>query len=160
MLSAYSLDGAYADCYTTELASNVTFPEFVFAFYTTFLFKLERFILKWMVSKHSTDLQVKQLANGDLEKFAAWHVEDRKENELLMCDFLGHTRSWLMTVPVNNSRTRLYFGSAVVPIRNSKMGKPAIGFGFQALLAFHKVYSVLLLYSARLRIIGQHSKAS
>ena len=160
MLSAYSLDGAYADCYTTELASNVTFPEFVFAFYTTFLFKLERFILKWTVSKHSTDLQVKQLANGDIEKFAAWHVEDRKENELLMCDFLGRTRSWLMTVAVNNSRTRLYFGSAVVPIRNSKTGKSSLGFIFQAVLGFHKVYSVLLLYSAKLRIVGQHSKAS
>jgi hypothetical protein len=162
MLSAYSLAGAYADCYTTELASNVTFPEFVFAFYTTFLFKLERFILKWTVSKLSTDLQVKQLADGDNEKFAAWHVEDRKENELLMCDFLGRTRSWLMVTPVNTAsgaRTRLYFGSAVVPVRNSKMGKPAIGFGFQALLAFHQVYSVLLLYSAKLRIVGQHSKA-
>jgi hypothetical protein len=156
------MQGAYADCYTTELASNVTFTEFVFAFYTTFLFRLERFILKWTVSKHSTDFQVKQLANGHIEKFAAWHVERRNKNEILMCDFLGRTRSWLMVTPVSaagSARTRLYFGSAVVPIRNSKTGKPAIGFGFQALLAFHKVYSVLLLYSAKLRIVGQYSKA-
>ena len=162
MLAAYSMDGAYTDCYTTELAHNVTFPEFVFAFYTTVLFKLERFILRWTVSKHSTDTQAKQLADGEIEKFAAWYVENRGENEILMCDFLGRTRSWLMVAPVNTARgvrTRLYFGSAVVPIQNSRTGKQTIGFGFQALLAFHKVYSVLLLYSARLRIMAQHSNA-
>lgn len=160
MLAAYSMDGAYTDCYTTELAWEVTFPEFVFAFYTTLLFKLERLILRWTVSKHSTDTQAKQLANGDIEKFAAWYVENRGENEILMCDFLGRTRSWLMVAPVNTAsgaRTRLYFGSAVVPIRNSKTGKQTIGFRFQALLAFHKVYSVLLLYSARSRIMAQYS---
>lgn len=160
-LASYSMDGAYADCYSTELAWNVTFPEYVFTFYTTSLFKLERFILKWAVSKRSTDLQARQLANGEIEKFAAWSVENRSENEILMCDYLGRTRSWLMVAPMNTAsgpRTRLYFGSAVVPIRNPKTGKLATGFGFQALLAFHKVYSVLLLYSARMRIVWQRPK--
>ena len=55
---------------------------------------------------------------SDIEKFAAWHVENRSENEILMCDFRGRTRSWLMVAPVStvsDARTRLYFGSAVVP---------------------------------------------
>lgn len=155
MLGKYLVNGTYTDCYMTEISGQVLFPEFIFSFYTTPLFKLERLILKLTVSKPSTDVQVRQLAERVIEKFAAWHVEGRNENEILMCDFHGRTRSWLMVAPVNSAdspRTRLYFGSAVVPIRNTKTGEPSLGLGFQALLGFHKVYSMLLLYSARSRI--------
>ena len=161
MLANYSMDGTYTDCYTTEIPGLITFPEFVFAFYTTLIFKLERLILKWMVSKPSTDAQARQLADGEIEKFAAWHVENKSKNEILMCDFLGRTRSWLMVAPVNTAsgaRTHLYFGSAVVPIRNSKTGELSLGFGFQALLGFHKIYSVLLLHFAKSRIMSQLSR--
>jgi hypothetical protein len=151
-LHKYAIDGAYVDCYSTEILGHVSFPEFIFAFYTTPLFKLERFILNLTVSKPSTDQQARQIADGDIEKFAAWSVENRSENEILMCDFLRRTRSWLMVVHANGVRTRLYFGSAVVPRQNSKTGKPSIGLGFQALLGFHKIYSRLLLYSAKSRI--------
>jgi hypothetical protein len=155
MLARYSADGSYTDCYTTEIPGQISFPEFVFAFYTTFLFKLERSILKWTVSKPSTDSQARRLADGNIEKFAAWQVEGRNESEILMCDFRGRTRSWLMMTPVttgNGARTRLYFGSAVTPRRNSKTGELSLGSGVQALLGFHKIYSVLLLYSAKSRI--------
>jgi len=162
MLDKYSMNGAYADCYLTETPGQVSFSEFIFAFYTTPLFRLERLILKLAVSKPSTDIQARQLADGTTEKFAAWHVEDRSENEILMCDFAGHTRSWLMTIPVSTvsgTRTQLYFGSAVVPKRKPETGESSLGFGFQALLGFHKVYSVLLLYSAKSRIKNQLSRA-
>jgi hypothetical protein len=82
-------------------------------------------------------------------------VEGRSENEMLLCDFVGRTRSWLMTVPLNaanDTRTELYFGSAVVPKQNPRTGQLSLGFQYQALLGFHKVYSVLLLYSAKLRL--------
>lgn len=164
ILSSYLMrDRTYVDCYTTEISGRIAFPEFVFSFYTTLLFKLERFILKWMVSKPSTDAQARQLADGETEKFAAWRVESRSENEILMCDFQERTRSWLMLVPVttvNGARTRLYFGSAVVPIRNSKTGELSLGFGYQALLGFHRVYSVFLLYSAKSRIKDQLSRSA
>jgi hypothetical protein len=159
LLDQYAINGSYVDCYSTEIPGRVSFPEFVFAFYTSPLFKLERLILKLTVSKPSTDTQARQLANGEIERFAAWRVENRSENEILMCDYLGRTRSWLMVAPVNTGegdRTRLYFGSAVVPTRNPKTGKRSLEFGFRALLGFHKVYSVLLLYSARSRIRGQY----
>ena len=161
ILARYRITGAYTDCYATEISGSIPLAEFIFAFYTTSLFKLERLILKWTVSKPSMDAQARQLANGEIESFAAWHVEDRNENELMMCDFPGRTRSWLMIVPVDtasDTRTRLYFGSAVVPIRNSKTGEPSLGLIFQALLEFHKVYSSLLLYSAKLRIKSQQKK--
>lgn len=60
------------------------------------------------------------------------YVEARGLDQLLLCDFLGHTRSWLMSVPVQASETsctRLYFGSAVVPVAPIPAGKPGIGGG-------------------------------
>jgi hypothetical protein len=158
LLAYYSIDGNYTDCYTTEVRGQISFPEFVFAFYTTLLFSLERLILKLAVSKPSTDNEARQLAEGASEMFAAWQVENRSENEILMCDLAGRTRSWLMVAPVtivDGHRTRLYFGSAIVPVQNLKTGKPSRGFPYQALLGFHKIYSVLLLYSARLRLGSQ-----
>ncbi len=157
MLDKYLANGAYTDCYMTEISGPVSFPEFIFSFYTTPLFKLERLILKLTVSKPSTDAQARQLAHGEINKFAAWHVEDRSENELLMCDFLGRTRSWFKVIPVSQTHTRLYFGSAISSRQNPKTGKHPLAFGFKTLLGFHQVYSMLLLYSARSRIRQQQS---
>jgi hypothetical protein len=46
--------------------------------------------------------------------------------------------------------TRLYFGSAVVPVVSAGKASPGVAFG--ALLGFHKVYSRLLLHAARSRL--------
>lgn len=150
-----SMPGAYTDSYLTEIPIQVSFSDYVFAFYTTPLFKVERLILKLLVRKPSTDKDARELADGVRAQFAAWTVEARSEDQILMCDFAGSTRSWLMTVPTENG-TRLYFGSAVVPHRISKNGKPSLGFFFTALLGFHKIYSVLLLYSARVNLRRNH----
>jgi hypothetical protein len=147
-----SMPGAYTDSYLTQIPTQVAFSDYVFAFYTTPLFKIERLILKLLVRKPSTDKEARELADTVRNQFAAWTVEARDENQLLMCDFAGSTRSWLMTVPSENG-THLYFGSAVVPHRIAKDGKPSLGFFFTALLGFHKVYSVLLLFSARTRLL-------
>ena len=156
LLDRYSVKRAYTDCYTTEVPGEIALAEFIYAFYTTFLFKLERFILKWTVSKPSTDADAKELADHARDTFAAWQVEARTQNEILMCDYLGRTRSWLRVAPVRmavGTRTRLYFGTAVVPGRDSNRGEPSLEFGFRALLfGFHQAYSVLLLYAARSRI--------
>lgn len=142
-----SMPGAYTDSYLTELPKQVSFSDYVFAFYITPLFKVERLILTLFVRKPSTDKDARELADGVRTQFAAWTVEAREENQILMCDFAGSTRSWFMSVPTE-AVTRLYFGSAVVPHRISKNGKPSLGVFFTALLGFHKVYSVLLLWSA------------
>jgi hypothetical protein len=148
-----AMPGAYVDCYSTEISIQLSFTEYLLAFYTTPLFKMERLILL-LVRKPSTDEEAQQLAEGKRDAFAAWTVEARAETQILMCDFAGSTRSWLMVVPVEHG-TRLYFGSAVVPHRVSKDGTPSLGFFFNALLGFHKIYSVLLLYSARQKILRQ-----
>ena len=81
LLHKYTRNGSYTDCYSTEVPTQIFFPEYIFAFYTTPLFKLERLILRLTVSKPSTDLQARQLADGASDRFAAWHVEGRGENE-------------------------------------------------------------------------------
>lgn len=152
LLQTYARAGAYTDCYAIDVEGAVSHQDYVTAFYTTWVFRLERFILRWLVSRPSTDLGARQLAAGQLEKFAAWTVEARAENQLLLCDFLGSTRSWLMTQPLaNGAATRLYFGSAVVP--KQRPGKtPAMGLHFRALLGFHQLYSRILLTAAGTRL--------
>lgn len=160
LLSKYQDGGAYADCYTTAIARHVTEAEYVQAFYTTPLFKLERLLLAWLVSKPSTDGQAGQLACGTLDSFAAWSVEERREDQLLMCDFNSRTRSWLMVAPLEGESfegTRLYFGSAVVPARAAKAGAqtPGMGWTFRLLLGFHKLYSRALLAAVKSRLMRQ-----
>ena len=153
LLGVYKRSGAYTDCYSTEIAGAVTYAQFITAFFTTPVFKLERLILKLAVSKPSSDAEVNLLAEGETDTFAAWSVENRGENQLLMCDFQGRTRLWLMIEPVESgNRTRLYLGSALVPVKNTKTGVSSFGLTFYALNWFHKIYSVVLLLSAKSRL--------
>ena len=156
LLSHYAKAGAYTDCYTTVIPRSVSHVDFVTAFFTTGLFKLERLILRWAVSTPSTDAEACQLATGERDAFAAWTVEDRSENQLLMCDLYDRTRSWFMTVPERTGSgpaTRLYFGSAVVPTKQPTSNRPIMGFQFKALLGFHRLYSRLLLRAAMRRLM-------
>ena len=152
LLARYQGVGAHTDCYATELASAATHAQFVTAFYTSWLFRLERLILKWTISRPSSDAQAAELAAGRIDEFAAWRVEARAPDQLLLTDLYGRTRSWLMVTPLESGRTRLYFGSAVVPRPHPRSGKPALGFGFRALLGFHRLYSLALLSAARARL--------
>lgn len=151
LLARYLKPGYYTDCYTLDVSGYISLSEFVIAFYTSPLFKLERFILKWAVSRPSTDANASDVAAARTTTFAAWEVEDRTDNELLMCDFQKRTRCWFMTSPVSepNANTRLFFGSAVVPAQKSESGEQSLGFIFRALLGFHKLYSRALLRSAK-----------
>lgn len=159
LLSAFRLDGKYTDCYATDVAGPISHAQFVSAFYTTFVFKLERSILAWAVSKPSTDAQAGQLANGSIEEFAAWRVEKRCPDQLLLSDFRGRTRSWLMVSPIATG-TRLYFGSAVVPARDRTTGRNKPGVVFTALLGFHKLYSIMLLRAAKARLKALEGNSS
>ncbi|MES2508390.1 MAG: hypothetical protein V4625_00605 [Pseudomonadota bacterium] len=155
LLRRYLGGGAYADCYATAFAGPVSHADFVTAFYTTRVFKLERLLLSWLAKRPSSDAEVVAMACGRLASFAAWNVEARAPHQLLLCDFQGRTRSWLMTAPVPDSdATRLFFGSAVVPITNRRTGKATMGLAFRALLGFHKLYSQVLLRAAVRRLAG------
>ncbi|MCM5681585.1 hypothetical protein M8A51_18830 [Schlegelella sp. S2-27] len=153
LLRGYLQTGAYTDCYATDVARPVSHAQYVEAFYTTAVFKLERWLLARLVARPSTDLQAWELARGTRAVFAAWSVEARAADQLLMCDFHGRTRSWLMCVPTANGRAaRLFFGSAVVPIVDRRSGQASMGRAFRALLGFHKLYSRILLRAAVARL--------
>jgi hypothetical protein len=79
-LSIYRASDACTNCVAADVAGTISQEQFVSAFYTTFVFKLERAILKWAMSKLSSDAQVQQLAAGSIDEFAAWHVEGRCPN--------------------------------------------------------------------------------
>jgi hypothetical protein len=151
LLRKYVAEGAYTDCYATEIAASVGFAEYVEAFYTTAPFKAERLVLKWLAGKPSSDADARRLARGEADAFAAWSVDARAAEQLLVCDFLRRTRSWLMIVALDGGSTRLHFGSAVVPVGVGS-GKGRLGFPFNALLGFHHAYSRVLLEAARSRV--------
>ncbi len=151
LLRRYSVDGSYADCYVAVTAAPVSHATFVEAFYTTPLFKLERMLLSWFAGRPSTDDQARQLSAGTLDAFAAWSVEERSANQLLLADVSGRTKSWLMSAPADGG-TRLLFGSAIVPAARAARATRSPGTVFRVLLRFHKLYSHLLLRAAKSRL--------
>jgi hypothetical protein len=144
LLQRYREQGAYTDCFAIDVPGQVAHAAFVEAFYTTAVFKLERLLLALFVARPSRDAEACELASGPRQQFAAWSVESRAPGQLLMCDFAGSTRSWLMAAPAGQG-TRLYFGSAVVRSRQGGV--------FRALLGFHKLYSRILLRAAVSRVL-------
>ncbi|MBK8285994.1 MAG: hypothetical protein IPK97_14600 [Ahniella sp.] len=152
LLARYAGTGAYTDCYAVDVPGHVSLADFVHAFYTGFVFRIERWLLRVFLSRPSTDLDIARLMSGESSEFAAWRVEDRTDTQLLMCDIAARTRSWFMVEPSGAGGTRLYFGSAVVPKLDRRTGKTGLGFLFTALLGFHRIYSHVLLRAARKRI--------
>lgn len=147
LLSRYREKKAFTDCYIVDIPRPVSLPEYVGAFYTTPLFKLERFFLTFTVGKPSSDAQAHLMARGERARFAAWTVEDRADDQIILCDFLGKTRSWLMCA-AQPGGTRLYFGTAVVPKRVSATGGVSLGWAFRLMLVFHHLYAPALLSAA------------
>ncbi len=149
--------GAYADCYVIDLPRLVAPAEFVEAFYTTWVFKLERLLIRLLMSKPSSDEEARRLAEGGLQAFAAWTVEARAPRQILLADLTGRTRSWLMAEPVRGSNgsaaTRLYFGSALMPARPRAGRRLPARFVSRLVLGFHHLYSRILLRAARARLL-------
>ena len=116
------------------------------------MFRIERALLSALVRRPSSDADVRALASGDRDGFAAWTVEARTADQLLLADTPGNTRSWLMSRREPGT-TVLYFGSAVVPRPSRRNGAPPrMGWLFRALLGFHALYSRALLAGAIRRL--------
>lgn len=160
LLQRYRQDGSYTDCYYMDLPVAISMSDYIAAFYTTPLFKLERLIIAVFARRPSTDVGARELGLGRASHFAAWNTEARASNQLLMSDYLGNTRSWFMLTPVQHagaSLTRLYFGSAVIPKSRSASGKPSFGFVFQALFGFHRLYTKALMRAAQSKLLANLS---
>ena len=158
LLFAYHARGDYTDCFTVDVAGEISQQQFVTAFYTSRLFKVERFILRWLVAKPSTDRQAEQLASGSIDRFAAWTAEARTPDQLLMCDYQGRTRSWLMVEPTEarpGPATRLHFGTGITSVIDRRTGRKSMPLLFRLLLGFHRRYAWALLRSTVARLGGK-----
>jgi hypothetical protein len=158
-LAANGRQAAYTDCYVIELDARASQAQYVEAFYTTPLFKLERWLLA-RAGRPSSDADARRLAQGESDRFAAWRVAERAPDQLLLHDDTGRTGSWLMSEPGPAGGTRLYFGSGVFSRRGSSADEPRLGLLFWLLLPLHKAYSRALLQGARSRLRALASGAT
>jgi hypothetical protein len=146
--------GHYTDCFAVDIAAPVDLAQFLFAFYTTPLFRLERVILRWFAARPSSDEEALAVATGAGDTFAAWHVERRAPGQVLLQDLTGRTRSWFMATPPRaggESPARLYFGSAVLA-RPGSGATPWRRHLFALMIVLHRLYSRALLWSASRRL--------
>ncbi|MFU8865492.1 MAG: hypothetical protein ACNA7O_16390 [Rhodobacterales bacterium] len=154
-LRRYHVDGGYTDCFVTTVPGHIPRARYVEAFYTTWLFKAERIVLA-LAGHTSSDADAAALAREDAAAFSAWRVEDRNEDQLLMSDVSGRTRSWVGVAASSGdepSQTSLYFGSAIISATSGREGPVSIGPVFRALTGFHTVYSKALLKATRRSIV-------
>ncbi|MEL7312801.1 MAG: hypothetical protein AAFN07_14900 [Pseudomonadota bacterium] len=149
-MARFAVQGHFADCYTTSVSSHVDLKAFVTAFYSTRLFSVERWILKVIARRPSSQADIDALASGASDRFAAWDVEDRSATQLLLRDMSGLTRSWLMVRPDRASNTTiLNFGSAVLGSQSASASKPKLSPLIRMTLPFHHWYSRALFRAAK-----------
>jgi hypothetical protein len=101
-----------------------------------------------------------EVARGTSARFAEWRVEDRDEEQLLMFDVTGRTRSWFKIATISGDHsmlTFLYFGSGITPLQSGRAGRMAIGPVFKAQTGFHKLYSKALLAATRRQVLSPAS---
>lgn len=147
LLARYVGQGwTYTDCYDCDVPHDVVFDDFVHAFYTTWLFRVERLILSCVLRRPITDRDADMMLSGQSEEFAAWRVERRGENEILLCDKSLATGSWFGMQDLGAGRTRLMFGSVVVA------DEAPLHVAVRLILPIHALYSKALLGCAQGRI--------
>lgn len=148
LLHRYALrEDVYTDCFEVMLPVQADMAEFVEAFYSTWLFRLERGVLMLGTRQRISDAQLRDLAAGRSEGFAVWRVEARNASELLLADRHGHTRSYLAFVAKEGGVARLIFGSAVLPATGG-----AMPVWVRAMMPLHRMYSKALLRLAERKL--------
>ncbi len=150
--------GGYGDCFSVTAGRPVSLGEFVFAFYTSRVFRIERWLLRVFIGVRSSDRDAQGLADGSKASFAAWYVGDRTATQLLMCDRYERTRSWFRVVPMSGGTTVLQFGSAVAAAPGGAAQVPPRRRGFRLMLRFHVLYSQVLLHAAKSRLMKMNTR--
>jgi len=148
LLQALALEtGAYADCFEAtvacDMASDAAFKRFVFLFFDSPVFRIERAILRLSgkASRHQSDPAA--LARGETDVFAVWRVERRTDSEILMGVPDTAIRTWL-ALHKDGAEARLRFGSAIL----MQEGSDAPHWIYRVTLQGHLLYSRLLLRAA------------
>ncbi|NRB30287.1 MAG: hypothetical protein HRU27_06805 [Rhizobiaceae bacterium] len=160
-ISQYSTTlGGYSDCYYIDIQKDVALSDYILAFFSTPIFRMERLILNLVPSGRSNEQCVLDLAAGTGDKIAGWKTEKRDDSQLLLAVGDGPIRTWLMVQgsPYSETTTRLYFGSAVLPTGMTKEGHPKLAIVFRLFAGLHIFYSRLLLWWAA-RDLGRKSRS-
>ena len=145
--------GMYGDCFCITVDRAVSLADFVFAFYTSPVFQIERIILRAFIGARSSDAAARALSEGAAASFAVWYVGQRTTTQLLMCDRYERTRSWFRVIPLADNKTLLQFGSAIAATPNKQTGALVLSSGFRLLLSFHVLYSQMLLSAAKMGLV-------
>ncbi|MEH6646281.1 hypothetical protein [Sulfitobacter sp.] len=146
-LARYVGQGAtYTDCFMIDLSRDVTLEDYLGAFYTSPLFRAERAVLTLLLRRWIKDSELSQMLSGGRDSFAAWNVEARSKDQILMRDFSGSTRSWF-SAEVSTDGTRLSFGSAVMATEGVKLP-----FVARLAMPLHRIYAKALLRAAHRRL--------
>jgi hypothetical protein len=153
LLLAHTAPADYRDCFAVDIPVRVDLPTLVGAFYTTWLFKLER-VLLGLAGHPSSDEQAYALARSQTEAFAFWKLTARQHDQLVLWDRSGATCSLLMAAPQPGG-TRLYFGSGVRARARQADGSTKMPPGYRALLGLHVLYSRALLAAAARKLLRQ-----
>ena len=139
--------GVYADCFEATVACDIpqsdAFQRFVFAFFDSQVFRVERAILRLAGKAPKARSDPKALALGETDAFAAWRVERRADTEILLVVPNTPIRTWL-ALQKEGSVARLRFGSSILPqeVKDTPL------WSFRVPLPAHVVYSRLLLRAA------------
>lgn len=151
MLKAYQAqEGCYTDCYAVDVAGAPDIERFIRIFFDTSIFRLERRILalSGLEATHADDVDA--LARGHRSRFAAWRLEGKTADELMLRFERPSGRTWLHVadVPDQSGQARLFFGSALLPGARDNDKRPTIGWSLHAFLPFHRLYARMLLRAA------------
>lgn len=112
----------YRDAFRASLPGEVSLGELVTAFFSSRVFLTERMALH-LIGRGAGQAEIAALAAGETQRFAAWEMEAREENQLLMHDFLDQTCCWLAV------STRGPDGALCGPLPVPEVGRTFIWFG-------------------------------
>jgi len=135
LLAGFGSADNYRDCFARNVPDEVGLSEFIERFYCSMAFRPERLLLS-LIRRGANNADARALARGEVDRFAAWNVIERREHEILLQDFTGATASWLSTQAMTDGKSRLLFGSWV-----KKPERPIT----RTLMPFHVFYSRVLL---------------
>ncbi len=134
LLARFGGAADYRDCFVRVEPGTVSLEDYIERFYCSGAFAPERVILK-LLGTPASSADARALARGDVDRFGAWRVVERRENEILLESKDTGTASWFRVQP-NGNDTHLYFGSWVGNITQS---------GWKAAMRAHVWYSRFLL---------------
>ena len=145
-----SMPGFYIDCFAVDLPTHCSLEAFLKAFYTSWIFRLERLILRLALRVPTSSDDLSAMLSGASDKFAVWIIEERQADQMIAKAVGGsnRTRSWFRVLSRDDGGTRLFFGSVLEPEPSLEGAPPRLGLMFRAGIGAHRLYARVLLAAA------------